>query len=82
MTPTDEIVIRDHDSGNGAQEDRIGGEVRREFVTARQEVPWAHGEPNSSRDETSSPDILDIGLGICSLFSDNSAYDETGKEGS
>ena len=63
MTPTDNIVIHDHNSSNGAQKDRVGGEIRREFVTARQEVPWAHGEPNGSRDETASPDILDVQLG-------------------
>ena len=60
MTPTDDVVVHDHNSGNGAQKDRVGREVGREFVTARQEVPRAHGEPDGGRDETAPPDILDV----------------------
>ena len=81
MTSADNIVIHDHNSGDGAQKDRVGGEVRREFVTARQEVPRAHGEPNGSRDEAASPDILGVRLGVCGIHSENLAYDKAGKEG-
>lgn len=81
MTSTDEIVICDHDSGNRTQEDGISRKVGREFVTAGQEVPRAHGEPNGSRDEAASPDVLDIRLGVSALYSENPAYDEAGKEG-
>ena len=82
MTATDDIVLHDHNSGNGTQKDRVGGEVRREFVAARQEVPRAHREANSSRNETAPPDILDIRLDACGLACENSTYDKAGKEGS
>lgn len=81
VAPTDDIVIHDHNAGDGAQKDRVGRKIRREFVTARQEVPRAHGEPNGSSDETASSDILGIWLGVCGSLWENPAYDEAWEEG-
>ena len=41
MNCIDNLLIRDHRSSDGAEEDRVGGEVCGEIGSRSQELPWA-----------------------------------------
>jgi hypothetical protein len=55
---TDDPVLGDHDTRDGAEEDGVGREVRGEAVRVLQEVPRAHGQPNDSSDVASTANVL------------------------
>ena len=54
----DDVVVGDHHARDGAEEDRVGGEVRRELVAALQQVPGEHDEPDDRGDVSSPADVL------------------------
>lgn len=59
MTLMDHIVICDHHTGDGAQEDRVSRKVCREVVATFEQIPRAHAKPNDGRDVSTTPDILE-----------------------
>ena len=47
-----------HNARDGAEEDRVRGEVRSEVVATFKEIPWKHTEANNGGDVTSTTDVL------------------------
>lgn len=53
----DEVVVADHDAGDGGEEDGVGGEVGGEVVGAREEVPGTHGQADAGADVATAADV-------------------------
>jgi hypothetical protein len=51
------VVVRDHDAGNGRQEDRVGGEICRELVRAREQGIRAHYQADSRADVAAATNV-------------------------
>jgi hypothetical protein len=47
-----------HHPSNGTQEYRIRGEVRSEFITILQNIPWAHAQTDNGSDVPATPYVL------------------------
>lgn len=58
MTTTDDPVLGDHDTGDGAEEYGVGREVGSKAVRILQELPWTHDQSNNGCDIASAADIL------------------------
>lgn len=54
---THEVVIADHYTGDTGEEDGISGQVGREVVRGRQQIPWTHYEADESTDITTSANV-------------------------
>lgn len=51
-----DVIVTDHDAGNGRKEDRVRGEISGEVVGVGEEVPRAHDETDKGTDVTTTPD--------------------------
>lgn len=57
VSAADEVVIANHDTGDGGKEDGVGGEVGGEVISARQQVPRAHDKTDEGADVASTTDV-------------------------
>lgn len=51
------VVIADHNTGDGREEDTVCGEVSGEVVGALKEIPWAHDKTDNGANVTTATDV-------------------------
>lgn len=58
MTTSNDPVFGNHDSRDGAKENRVCGKIRSETVRVFEEVPWAHGEAHNGGYVSTTTNVL------------------------
>ena len=61
VAAADKVVVGDHDTGDGAEEDTVGGEIGGKLIVVGEQVPGAHGETDGGANVASAADVDEAG---------------------